>query len=553
MRASMRLTTGPRQRWLEDSRAALEAIERIRSLQPEDTVRALAFSPWAFAYYRFSGLLLAGLADSPDAGGDLDLALQTIERMRARVLLDRLERAGARSGLDESSPVVRRRDEVLGGIARAQKSLLDPSQTEPQRREALRRLEDLEGEEMALRDAIARMSPAFARIHPTSFAGVAEVQRALEPGQALLSFQLAPSVPDAEDPSDEGGSWVVLVTRTGARAFRLPARSAIEDAVAVFLGLCRRRDDSEARGAASLYRDLLEAPLSHAGPTVRKLVIVPDGCLNRLPFGALRGGGPQGEPLGSRFELTEVPSATLWLHWKASDAKPPPPRVLALADPEPGDSASGPDDGANPWVARLPHGRLPHARREAVTLVKAVGSGGDVLIGRRASESALKRADLARYGVVHFAAHAVTDDAHPERSAILLAPGDATEDGLLQLREIVTLPLERRVVVLTACRSASGAAIDGEGVLGLARGLFQAGAIAVVGTLWPVRDDDIEGFMTRFAAELHHGSGLSAAHREAVRWALRSGLPAAAWAGLVILGDGEVAPAARPLAPSPAR
>jgi CHAT domain-containing protein len=134
------------------------------------------------------------------------------------------------------------------------------------------------------------------------------------------------------------------------------------------------------------------------------------------------------------------------------------------------------------------------------------------------------------------------DDAHPERSAIVLSPGGRGEDGLLQLREIVNLPLDRRVVILSGCRSASGTELEGEGVLGLARGFFQAGASAVVGTLWPVRDDEMEVFMTAFARELRRGRSLSAAHREAVRSAIRAGLPALAWAGTVILGDGDVTP-----------
>jgi hypothetical protein len=40
----------------------------------------------------------------------------------------------------------------------------------------------------------------------------------------------------------------------------------------------------------------------------------------------------------------------------------------------------------------------------------------------------------------------VLDDQHPERSGVLLTAQPASEDGLLQIREIVALPLGGRIV-----------------------------------------------------------------------------------------------------------
>jgi CHAT domain-containing protein len=545
-RAAMRDRSGPRDAWLQASREALEGVERIRDLQPEGAMRARVFGPWAFAYYRFAGQLLAGEEASPDPPGDLDLAFSTIERMRARVLLEELEHAGARPDLDEANPDVRRRAEVLERISRVQKRLLNPTETDAGREAALAELDRLEAEEAALRDAIARAQPRFERLHPSSIADLAAVQARLAPDQALLSFQLPHEAPRDDDLFEEGGSWAVLVTRDRARAFPLPERGAIEDAVAVFLGLCRRRDGSEARAASRLFRDLLEAPLREAGDDVTKLILVPDGCLHRLPFAALRV-EQDAPPLASRLELTTVPSATLWLRWKDGARAPSPSTVLALADPEIAAAAGGEGTPvANPWIERMSLGPLPRARHEARAFARALGRGSQVLFGADASESALKHAHLEDYGVLHLAAHAVVDDAHPERTAVVLAPGEGQEDGLLQLREIVKLPLEGRVVVLATCRSASGTEVEGEGVLGLARGFFQAGARVVVGTLWPVRDEDAEAFVEPFARELGRGRSVSSAHAAAVREASLSGAPTAAWAGMVVIGDGDLVPLPAP-------
>jgi CHAT domain-containing protein len=169
-----------------------------------------------------------------------------------------------------------------------------------------------------------------------------------------------------------------------------------------------------------------------------------------------------------------------------------------------------------------------------------------VLAGRDASEAALKAADLRRYGVLHLAAHAVVDEERPERSAILLGPGAAAEDGLLQMREIVALRLADPLVVLSACRTAAGTVLEGEGVLGLARAFFQGGARTVVGSLWPLRDDEAERLFAAFYRRLAEGRSVAEALAEAKRERMRRGDPAAAWAGPVVLGDGD----ARPLRPA---
>ncbi len=542
-RAVMRFQTGPRRDWRQDSEAALVAIEQIRDLQWDRTIRARAFSPWAYAYYRFSGRLLAGLAVSEEPAGDLRLAFETIERLRARVLLECLDRAGARTEPNDSDAGVRRRTEVMSRLADLHRALASGLRREAERRAALERLDRLEAEEASARALIAGTVPAFARARPTAFATLAEIQSRLAPDQALLSFQLAPTGPDAEDPSANGGSWLVLITKAGARAYALPRRGTIEDAVAIFVGLCRRRDGSEARAAATLYRELLAVPLREAGPNIRRLVVIPDACLNRLPFGSLREGPEPGPPLALRCEITVAPSATLWLRWKTGTGRArSAPRALALADPETDDPTSPRARDVDASLARLKLGRLPRARSEAATLARGIGPGSLVLVGAEASEAALKRVNFDTYDVLHFATHAVIDEGHPDRSAILLAPGSKTEDGRLELREIVQLPLDRQVVVLSNCRSASGTEIEGEGVLGLARAFFQAGAAVVVGTLWPVRDADMDAFMGVFARELARGRSVAAAQREAVGLAVRAGLPAEAWAGPVVLGDGDVVP-----------
>ncbi len=184
-------------------------------------------------------------------------------------------------------------------------------------------------------------------------------------------------------------------------------------------------------------------------------------------------------------------------------------------------------------------GPLPYARREARSIARTFGGASRLRLGEEASETML-RTDLASpeatYAIVHFATHAVVDVADPARSAILLA-SDATTDGLLTPAEIATLDLSGRLVVLSACRTAAGEAIGGEGPLSLARAFLRAGAAAVVASRWPLRDDEAAKFFDAFHRAGGQGATVAAAARVARRARFEAGSPAALWAGVAVIGD----------------
>jgi CHAT domain-containing protein len=362
----------------------------------------------------------------------------------------------------------------------------------------------------------------------------------------VLSFQLSSRESHGPAPRFEGGSWVIAITRDEARAFPLPDEGQLQDRVSVFLGLCRRREGSELDAATILFEELLGDALHAIGSRARRIVLVPDGCLHGFPFVALRP-RPGEPPLGTTHEITQVPSVSHWLQLR--DTPGPfarshaPPYVLALADPDLSSSVEADElRSARPWLEGLRLGALPRARAETDSLVRTLGGESRMATGIEASERLLKQTELRRFGILHLAAHAVVDFDHPDRSAVVLAPGGSEEDGFLQVREIVDLDLEGRVVILSACRSASGTVLRGEGMLGLATAFLQAGAHAVVGNLWPLRDDDAEPLVREMGSHLAQGRSLAAALTEARAARARSGAPAAAWAGLVVIGDGDMVP-----------
>jgi CHAT domain-containing protein len=454
------------------SLAALDAIEAMRDRQTGSAGQAEAFSTWSEDYYWLSGRLLAS-ALAPDLAvkdpDKLEQAFEVAERLRARTLADALESAHAVSAV--------------------------------------------------------RAAGAAARRQRPDFATLARVRQALAADEALLSFQVSSWEDERGDFA--GGSWLLVATRERTRVYRLPPRGELRPAVGLFNGTFERRDGSEAAPAAALYRRLLAEPLRELPAGIRRLILVPDDALHRLPFAALRE-TPQAPPLAVRYALTQAPSATLWLAWKGRRPAAAPIPALALADPPLRDGE------------RL--GPLPYARQESAAVVRALGGGSVRRFGAAASEAYLKTAALRRFGVLHFATHAVTDEVDPDRSGVLLAPGGGAEDGLLQIREIVGLDLGGRVVVLSACSSNTGALLRGEGVMSLARAFFQGGAHTVVASLWRLRDDEAADFFARFYRHLGRGASVGAALHAAQAESIAGGTPAAAWAGIVALGDGGLVP-----------
>lgn len=538
----------PRAQAIQDSLEAMRSVEALRTLQDDSDATAEQFSTWTSDYLWLSGRLLRDFHGDGDPAArgqpaDLEVAFDVTERMRARSLLDVVERS--RAPLDAANPVVKERRALLEQIAALQRQLLDSTLAAERRGRALASLASLE---LAERDARRRLEialPGRAAADIQAFASLRALRSTLGDDEALLSFQVA--LWETFEQEFGGGSWLVLLTRQGQAVFRLPDRARLTPLVPMFAGLISRADGRDGPVAARLYDELLKDAIDSLPPSITRLIIVPDGPLHHLPFDALRSRG-DGQPLGARYQIVIAPSATLWRHWRSSAAGPPTQRALAFADPDLADGAAGWSASRTAAAERavalergVRLGRLPYARLESRALADHLGSV-ESLIGSHASERALKDRRLQDYDILHFAVHAVADDASPERSAVLLSPGDKTEDGLLQAREIRDLDLAGRVIVLSACQTASGSVLSGEGVLSLGRAFFQAGARSVIGSRWPLRDDEAARLFDAFYRHVGNGASLSEALQVTKAEAIAERRPAAGWASLVLLGDGQFRP-----------
>jgi CHAT domain-containing protein len=280
--------------------------------------------------------------------------------------------------------------------------------------------------------------------------------------------------------------------------------------------------------ARSLATRLLDSALAELPPDVTTLALVPDGPLHRLPFDGLElpnGGGA----LVHRFTSVLAPSARLLQAWWSAQSMAGDGRLIAVGDPK-----------VNP-ATKLP--ALPASGREA-RQVAAFAATSDLWLGAGASEAALKRARWDSVRVLHLATHAVVEDQGVMASALYLTPGGG-EDGEVGIAEIVALPLDLDLVVLSACRTLGGDVVSGEGLQGLTAPFIEAGARAVAATYWPVGDRSVIGLVTRFYQAMSRGLPVAAAMRQAKLASLRAGEPASVWAAFAVTGDGWVRPRLR--------
>ncbi len=286
----------------------------------------------------------------------------------------------------------------------------------------------------------------------------------------------------------------------------------------------------DAAAGDKLYRWLLAEPLAllAANTTV---ILVPDGVLSTLPFEALGPRATSGAPAfaGAQYTFAYTPSATVLTFERtakrsrgATGSRP----LLAVGDPVYEDLERQPAPAAAERRALATRSAremikkrgpivftpLPATRAEVNRIATTLGvplDSPDIRLGRAANEKDLKALDLSAYRFLHFATHGVLAGDVPylnQPALVLSQTADlGGEDGFLTMSEVLRLSLRSDMVVLSACQTALGREVTGEGVVGLSRAFLYAGSRAAVVSLWPVDDASTAVFMAKFYAHVKGG------------------------------------------------
>lgn len=339
------------------------------------------------------------------------------------------------------------------------------------------------------------------------------------------------------NPRPKGGSEAIIEYRLSERESEaslfsgnqvwtaaLPAKNAIERSVLGFIKETGRASgdlDSIRRAAGRLAVELMPFDRELAELKVSRLVVVPDGVLNRLSFEALRTSDDRAF-LVEKYAISYMSSRTgPGAGVSRKNPEPAALRLLALGSPNPEPSKVGSGD-------RSRCGPIPRVRDEIEGISRLFAQPRRrVYLDTEANESNVRRHRGERVHVIHIASHCRPDDRVPAQSELVLSgtPGD---DGNLEAEEIADLGIASDLVVLSACRTAGG----------LLRAFMRSGARSVLATLWPVPDRSTAEFMSDFYRGLNSGLGKSQALRAAKLKMIRHGRAHPFyWAGYVLFGD----------------
>jgi CHAT domain-containing protein len=376
---------------------------------------------------------------------------------------------------------------------------------------------------------------------------MAEVRELVEEGDTVL----------VEYALGEEKSYVWAIASGRTTAYPLPPSRQIKNLVAGFRKTLQppewkagesaaeyqeraRRSGQEFQTISRQLSRILLGPLDLGA--AKRLLIVPDGSLQYLPFAALALPGAPAKPLISDYEVVTLPSASVLAGLRIAAANKPSSTSTAAIFADPVFEADDPRVSGSPAMPKagnqdrpvaltraiqdLGKGtyipRLPASRNEANAIATALRvkdmQGVRVALDFDANRKYVLSQGLSQFRLIHFATHGVVDTRFPERSGLILSLIDRQGrhgDGYLRLADIYSLRLSADLVVLSACESALGRDLASEGIIGLPRAFLHAGAKSVIASLWKVNDEATSKLMAGLYSRIERGESPSSALRNA--------------------------------------
>jgi CHAT domain-containing protein len=543
----------------ESSLAKLEAI-RNRVADPE--LRAFQYAMRReFFGHQVAVLMDLAASSGSESNNYVQAALSTSERSRGRLIVDLINEAS--NGVREiDAALARRQTDLYTQLAdyRYQRDRILNSDSLSIAQEArlttiVERMTSLENELKVVETDIRRKYPNFANLNKPKTLDAAEIQASLDSDTALLQYTLG-----------SPRSFVWVVTQDSIAAFPLPGEHEIEAVARNVLLLLQkpRLSAVEWRTLETALQRLAEVILTPLEQRIDsyRLLVAADGVMQYVPFGLLPivSGGQQ-KRLLDEHEIVAVPSISAVVAQRArANEKQNTQTLIAFADPVfsstdprlaavmPGQYAPRQQESVPPRSSALRGAdsleRLPYSAREVEQIAALVSEDERTLVvGLEATRQTVLETDLSDYRIVHFATHGSIDARYPGLSALELSRYNrdgVPQEGALRLHDIYDLKLGADLVVLSACETALGREIGGEGLFGLTHAFMYAGAKSMVASLWQVSDLATTELMTRFYdGMLNEGLRPAAALRAA-----QIGLAAERrwgdpyfWSGFVLLGD----------------
>jgi CHAT domain-containing protein/predicted negative regulator of RcsB-dependent stress response len=506
-------------------RKSIEATENIRRVS---TSRDLTAAFTASVYERYENYVECLMRKHQDksAQGLVVRAFETSEVSRARSLAEllRATQTNLITGLDPNLAEQEKSIRLALKVKEDYKVALLGRAYRVEELVALdAELAQLQAEYKQVNETIRASYPSYEQITRPSAWDLRQIQEQViaDDQTLLLEYSLG---------SDK--SYVWAVTRDSIKSYDLPARALINEAAQkAYRLLAAPPGPGTAKELTQALEELGRMVLSPVAAELNKhrIIIVADGALHYIPFQVLPAPSADNEPLVANYEIINTPSASILGELRKEATQRQPAKVLAaFGDPvfelNYAQRKETTGDGQSVAMQALEIAPLQHAlrdielngdsfdpsvikplfyaKRELANLRDAASSGETfVASGFTATREQLLSTDLTQYAILHFATHGLLDPKRPENSGLVLSTvnreGQA-QNGFVGLQDIYGLRAPVDLVVLSACQTALGKDVRGEGLLGLTRGFMYAGASSVVASLWKVDDEATAELMRQF-------------------------------------------------------
>ncbi len=420
---------------------------------------------------------------------DYSKAFELLESSKSRALLDQLAESRSDELLtlsDETELLLLQQQKRIDQLYRQRENAPDE--------ELLRLIDkttDAELDYEATIEQVRRDHPAWNSFVYPEILSLEEVQKLIDKNSGILEYAFL-----------RDGLATMLITKKKVFYHKIDGDAFFKEDFTEMVNLFRDAiirlapKDSLELLSAELYKQLF-APFEKELADLTQLVIVPDGSISLLPLDALV---HNGEFLLRRFIIKYLPSISVFKLLK-NPHRATSQELLAVAGSgfESGKTYLGSSTQNN--FAALPFTLIE------VDSVSARFERTKVLKNELVSEAGVKNLSLGTFKYLHFATHGDINETTPTQSGLILSKKTEMEslfgeDGYLNATEISALRLNADMVVLSACNTATGKVLTGEGLLGLQRSFFVAGASSVVASLWSIYDRSTPLIMTAFYTKL---------------------------------------------------
>lgn len=501
---------------LANIEASLKIVEDLRGNIASSELRTSYFASIQDLYQFYIDLLMQFHQQNPTQGYD-GKALHASERSRARTLLEILTEANIdiRQGVEPQLLQQERTLQIqLNRLEKQRLQLANSNASQAQKSAIQKQIDQLLQDYRQLTEKIRSSNPNYAALTQPKPLTLEQIQQQiLDEETILLQYALG-----------KERSYVWVVSKSKISSYKLPERSKIETAVRNFiLALPYQERANRIVNTANVLSELILQPVA-TELDKKRLLIVADGALQYVPFSALTLTPENYQPLILQHEIINLPSAsTLAIIRQQTQNRQPATKTIAiLADPVfsldderlKQQSTSQPENlpveiqqlsraasevGIN-WQ------RLLGTRREAETIISLIPEKErSQVFDFQASREAAINPQLANYQIIHFATHGFANTENPALSGLVMSlvdEGGNWQNGYLRLNDIFNLNLPAELVVLSACQTALGANIRGEGLVSLTRGFMYAGTPRVMASLWYVDDAATADLMSKFYTKL---------------------------------------------------